>query len=107
MVKIISVGYVQGYEDASAETHKMNTNALRDGGHPVKILDRIICDMYKQQETITELHDELDEQQESEDMFTDIPDDYNFESQDIVDELLRGAKDATFSLTINGRIGDR
>lgn len=103
MERIISVGYVQGYEDASTETHKMITNALRAEGHPVKILDRIISNMYKQQETITELHDALDEQQESEDMF----DDYDFESQDIVDKLLRGAEDATFTLTINGKIGGR
>lgn len=104
MEKEISVGYVQGYNDASETMHHMIEGAVSRNRNPINIIDEVICGMYKQQEEVKEITNQLDKQiDESPDMF----DDFGYEPQDIINGLIENSEDVVFTLTINGRLGGK
>lgn len=62
MKKEISIGYVEGYTDASKTMHAMITNAVKRSNNTMSILDEIISGMFKQIDEIKELTDSVEKQ---------------------------------------------
>lgn len=72
MNKPITIGYVEGYKDATANIHASIKDAIvRSGVNKQRAVDTIIEDMYVQKATLSDLRTALDEQlSTADDMFS-------------------------------------